>query len=106
VWNRLEEKTLNMAAHRNYEYNIVQDVERVTVGCEELKVEQWADEDTVISKCLTYIAVLSQLQEIDMAMNGSTDKNGMKVDKAAASLDDAMLLSVSGAMFHMRVHNY
>ncbi|CAH0673812.1 unnamed protein product [Spodoptera exigua] len=52
-----------MAAHRNYEYNIVQDVE---------------------------------LQEIDMAMNGSTDKNGMKVDKAAASLDDAMLLSGFG----------
>ncbi|KAH9628100.1 hypothetical protein HF086_018316 [Spodoptera exigua] len=52
-----------MAAHRNYEYNIVQDVE---------------------------------LQEIDMAMNGSTDKNGMKVDKTAASLDDAMLLSGFG----------
>ncbi|KAF9809229.1 hypothetical protein SFRURICE_012181 [Spodoptera frugiperda] len=52
-----------MAADRNYEYDIVQDVE---------------------------------LQEIEMAMNGSSDKNGMKVDKTAASLDDAMLLSGFG----------
>ena len=34
-----------------------------------------------------------QVLEAEMAMNGSADKNGGKVDKTAASLDDAMLLS-------------